>query len=174
MPGFPESFPVLLQQNIIMIWMIKRSREKRGRDCGLPEHSLGAPEAECEPPELAWVSRALWAIQIFLSSVLVPWPHPGRKCGKVPYCRYLFKQQQWKKKSNMIDHFRELSRLKQTRWSQSLILFCGTQRRHSILRIFPPPQGGMRGEEWAYLPQKSKRALECLAGLWGKGVFSWS
>lgn len=77
-----------------------------------------------------------------------------------------------KKKSNTIDHFRELSRLKQTRWSQSLILFCGTQRRHSILRIFPPPQEGMRGEEWAYLPQKSKRALECLVGLWGKGVFS--
>lgn len=77
-----------------------------------------------------------------------------------------------KKTKTTIDHFRELSRLKLTRWSQSLILFCGTQRRHSILRIFPSPQEGTRGEEWAYLPQKPKRALECLVGLWGRGVFS--
>lgn len=171
MPGFPESFPVLLQQNIIMIWMIKRSREKRGRDCGLPEHSLGAPEAEWEPSELAWVSRALWAVQIFLSSVLVPWPHPGRKCGKVPYCRYLFKQQQWKK---TIKHDRSLQGIVPIKTNKVVpepdLVLWDTEKTFNLKNLSP----SSRGEEWAYLPQKSKRALECLAGLWGKGAFSWS
>lgn len=42
------------------------------------------------------------------------------------------------------------------------MLFCGTQNLKNTL----PPEEGTRGEKRAYLPPKSKTALECLAGLW--------
>lgn len=33
--------------------------------------------------------RGVWVIQIFYCPILVPWAYPGKKCGRVPYCRYL-------------------------------------------------------------------------------------
>lgn len=39
------------------------------------------------------------------------------------------------KKKTTIDHFREWSRLKLTRWSQSLILFCGTEKTFNLKNL---------------------------------------